>query len=249
MIKKVVFGSAAVILGVGAMSLVAKSPKEQAAAPAGADKQAAVPASGLSDQDEVSYSIGHQIGRGLEAQGITVNYPMVMQGMKDVQEKKPLKMTEQQMVAAMTKLQTQLQKNLAEKAKENKTKGEDFLKANEKKPGVVKTASGLQYKIVTAGKGAKPTAASRVKVNYRGTFIDGNEFDSSAKTGKPAEFEVNGVIPGWTEALQLMTEGSKWQLFIPSELAYGSRGQNTIPGNSVLLFDIELLEVEKLAKK
>ncbi len=195
-----------------------------------------------SDKDQISYSIGHQIGNGLKTQNIEVNYDLLLAGIKDVNEGKPAKMTDQQMHAAMSKLQAEMQKKLADKAQENKAKGEEFLTKNAKEKGVLKTASGLQYKIIAEGKGKKPKAESKVSVNYKGTFIDGKEFDKSAE-GQPATFNVNGVIKGWTEALQLMSEGSKWQIFVPSELAYGSRGNNAIPGNTVLVFDVELLKI------
>jgi FKBP-type peptidyl-prolyl cis-trans isomerase FklB len=141
----------------------------------------------------------------------------------------------------MTKMQVK-QKADGDK---NKKAGEAFLAANKKKDGVVTLPSGLQYKILKAGNGAKPTASQTVSCNYRGTLIDGKEFDSSERNGKPAEFPVGQVIKGWVEALQLMPVGSKWQLFIPSDLAYGANGQGQIIGpNAVLIFDIELLSIK-----
>lgn len=133
-------------------------------------------------------------------------------------------------------------KNLAEK---NTKEGEAFLEANKKKSGVITLPSGLQYKILKEGNGAKPTATQTVKCHYRGTLIDGKEFDSSYKRGEPTEFPVGGVIKGWTEALQLMPVGSKWELYIPSTLAYGERGAGqTIGPNAVLIFEIELLSIK-----
>src|ERR1700679_4066109 len=126
----------------------------------------------------------------------------------------------------------------------NKAKGGEFLAANKAKDGVVTLPSGLQYKILKAGTGPKPAATDTVSVNYRGTLINGTEFDSSYKRGQPATFGVTGVIKGWTEALQLMPVGSKWQLFIPSDLAYGERGQRTIEPNATLVFEVELLSIQ-----
>lgn len=141
------------------------------------------------------------------------------------------------------KLQQAAQQQAQAKAAENKVKGAAFLAENANKEGVITTASGLQYKVIEEGSGPSPTAADKVKVNYRGTLIDGTEFDSSYKKGQPISFQVTGVIKGWTEALQLMKAGSKYQLYIPSELAYGERDTPTIPGGSTLIFDVELLEI------
>jgi FKBP-type peptidyl-prolyl cis-trans isomerase FklB len=135
---------------------------------------------------------------------------------------------------------------MAAAAEANKTQGEAFLKTNGAKPGVVTLPSGLQYQILTAGKGPKPTSSDTVMCNYRGTLIDGTEFDASAQHGGPASLPVSGVIPGWTEALQLMPVGSKWRLFVPADLAYGERGAGgDIGPNAALIFDIELLSISK----
>ena len=136
---------------------------------------------------------------------------------------------------------------LAKAGEANMKEGEEFLAANKTKDGVVTLPSGLQYKILTAGAGAKPTASDTVVCNYRGTFINGTEFDSSYKRGQPASFPVGGVIKGWTEALQLMPVGSKWQLFIPADLAYGERGRGPIEPNAVLVFELELLSIQPKA--
>jgi FKBP-type peptidyl-prolyl cis-trans isomerase len=136
------------------------------------------------------------------------------------------------------------QKMREEAAAKNKADGEAFLAGNKTKPGVVTLPDGLQYKIITDGSGATPMMNDAVTVNYRGTFIDGKEFDSSAKTGLPAQFTVGNVIHGWTEALMQMKVGSKWQLFVPSELAYGERGRPNIPPNTVLIFEVELISTE-----
>ncbi len=149
----------------------------------------------------------------------------------------------QQMSVAMQEKQKQEQAAQAEVAAENLVKGTEFLEQNKQKEDVVTLPSGLQYKVLEAGEGTSPAATDRVKVHYRGTLIDGSQFDSSYDRGQPATFGVNQVISGWTEALQLMKEGAKWELYIPAELAYGSISRPSIPGNSVLLFTVELLEV------
>jgi FKBP-type peptidyl-prolyl cis-trans isomerase FklB len=159
-------------------------------------------------------------------------------------------MTEQEIKETVTALQKDLQVKQQEQVKvlaeKNKKEGEAFLAGNKKKQGVITMPSGLQYKIMTDGKGKSPKATDMVTVNYKGTLIDGTEFDSSYKRGQPATFNVNGVIPGWTEALQLMKEGSKWQLFVPSNLAYGERGAGgPIGPNAVLIFEVELISIKK----
>ena len=150
-------------------------------------------------------------------------------------------MTDDQILSLLTEYQEVLARVVPEK---NLKAGEAYLAAQAKKPGVKKTASGLEYKVVKDGTGKSPKLTDSVSAHYKGTLTDGTEFDSSYKRGEPASFEVNGVIPGWTEALQLMKEGSKWELFIPSTLAYGERGRPSIPPNSTLIFEVELLKVE-----
>ncbi|MFL0810841.1 MAG: FKBP-type peptidyl-prolyl cis-trans isomerase [Agarilytica sp.] len=150
---------------------------------------------------------------------------------------------------AMQEKRKQEQEEQAKVAEENKTKGATFLEESKAKEGVVTLPSGLQYKILTEGTGAKPAKTDRVKVHYKGTLIDGTQFDSSYDRGQPAQFGVTQVIKGWTEALQLMKEGAKWQLIIPADLAYGEASRPKIPGNSVLLFDVELLEIVKKEEK
>jgi FKBP-type peptidyl-prolyl cis-trans isomerase FklB len=146
----------------------------------------------------------------------------------------------------MMAFQKEVMAKQAEVAKKNKAEGEAFLAENKKKEGVKTTASGLQYKVIKPGKGKKPKSSDTVTVNYRGTLIDGTEFDSSYKRGQPATFQVSGVIPGWTEGLQLMEEGAKWQLFIPSNLAYGERGAGGVIGpNATLIFEVELLSIQE----
>jgi FKBP-type peptidyl-prolyl cis-trans isomerase FklB len=146
----------------------------------------------------------------------------------------------------MMAFQKEVMAKQAEVAKKNKAEGEAFLAENKKKEGVKTTPSGLQYKVIKPGKGKKPKSSDTVTVNYRGTLIDGTEFDSSYKRGQPATFQVSGVIPGWTEALQLMEEGAKWQLFIPSNLAYGERGAGGVIGpNATLIFEVELISIQE----
>ncbi len=200
-------------------------------------------------KDKVSYSMGLNLGKSLMRQPFEVDMDIFLRGFNDaVHKRKPL-MTDQEMRETeiafqkeMGEKQAQMMKAVAEK---NKKEGETFLAENKKKEGVKNLPSGLQYKVITEGKGASPKATDTVTVNYKGTLIDGTEFDSSYKRGQPATFPVNGVIKGWTEALQLMKTGSKWQLFIPSDLAYGDKGAGPQIGpNAVLIFEVELLSIK-----
>jgi FKBP-type peptidyl-prolyl cis-trans isomerase len=200
-------------------------------------------------KDKISYAVGMNIGTNLHRQSLDVDPAILLQGLKDgLAGNKPL-LTEEEARTLLTQLQEDLRKQQAEKAQQmgaaNKTEGETFLAANKNKEGVVTLPSGLQYKILKAGTGPKPTASDSVVCNYRGTLVNGTEFDSSYKRGQPATFPVNGVIKGWTEALQLMPVGSKWQLFIPAQLAYGERGAGPDIGpNATLIFEIELLSIQ-----
>ncbi len=203
----------------------------------------------LKDQkDKVSYSIGLDIGTTLKRQLIDVNQDLLSNGIKDgLSGKKPL-LTDEEVKATMATFQKDMMTKQAATKKaageKNAAEGTKFLEENKKKEGVKTTASGLQYKVIKEGSGPSPKAVDAVKVNYRGTTIDGTEFDSSYKRGEPATFPVNRVITGWTEALQLMKVGSKYQLFIPPNLAYGERGAGSDIGpNSTLLFDVELLGI------
>lgn len=203
------------------------------------------------EKDRVSYSIGLNMGSNLKRQSVEINTDTFMKGLKDALDGgKPL-MTESEIQETMRSFQVALRAKQEEKRKadgeKNKVAGEAFLAENKKKEGVKTTESGLQYKIIKEGTGGSPKPADRVEVIYRGTLIDGTEFDSTAKHGgKPAQFGVTGVIPGWTEALQMMKTGSKWQLFIPSNLAYKDRGQGqTIGPNSTLIFDVELVSIKE----
>jgi len=195
--------------------------------------------------DSLSYSIGLSLANFYKQQNLTnINTAIVLRAVNDVKNNKPL-LNEQQ---AQTCVMNYMQKAQAEKAVGNKKLGQEFLTANAKKPGIVTTASGLQYQIVTQGTGPKPALTDQVRVHYRGTLIDGKVFDSSIDRGQPVELSVNGVIPGWTEALQLMPVGSTWKLFIPSDLAYGDRAAGqSIPAGSVLVFDVQLLDIIKQA--
>ncbi|MEW6157745.1 MAG: FKBP-type peptidyl-prolyl cis-trans isomerase [Verrucomicrobiota bacterium] len=201
-------------------------------------------------KDKVSYSIGVNIGTSLKKQELEINPDQVAAGLKDVLSGGKTKLTEEEVKEVLTAFSKELNQKQLEKAQvaaeKNKTDGEKFLTENKAKEGIKTTASGLQYKVVKEGTGKKPTANDTVTTHYRGTLIDGTEFDSSYKRNEPATFPVSGVIKGWTEALQLMPVGSKWQLFIPSELAYGEAGTRGGPigPNATLIFDIELLSIE-----
>lgn len=203
------------------------------------------------DVDKVSYIIGTQIARNFKSQDIEVNLDSLLWGLKDGMAGKEPVLTQEEMQQIYTNFQQQMMaKQAAKRAKEaaeNLTKGKAFLDQNKTKEGVKVLPSGLQYKVIKEGTGKIPSAEDRVKTHYQGTLLDGTEFDSSYKRNQPAEFAVNGVIKGWTEALQLMKEGAKWELYIPADLAYGERGRPGIPPNSVLIFQIELLEVVKQA--
>jgi FKBP-type peptidyl-prolyl cis-trans isomerase FklB len=195
-------------------------------------------------QDSLCYSIGLSVASFFKQQNITdINTAMVARAIDDVTKKDSLLMNEQQANAWMLGY---MQRQKTEKAAGNKKVGEEFLAANKTKPGVITTASGLQYIVLKEGTGPKPSLTDKVKCHYHGTLIDGRVFDSSVDRGQPIELSVNGVIAGWTEALQLMPVGSKWKLFIPSNLAYGDQqaGALIAPG-STLIFDIELLDIIK----
>jgi FKBP-type peptidyl-prolyl cis-trans isomerase FklB len=201
------------------------------------------------NKDKVSYSIGLNIGKSMKQEGLDINPDALAAAMKDVFAGAKPQLTDEEVQAVMQEFQKEMMakrmKGQQEGLTKNKAEGEKFLADNKKKEGIKTTASGLQYKVIKDGTGKTPKATDTVSTHYRGTLISGKEFDSSYKRGEPAEFPVNGVIKGWTEALQLMKEGAKWQLFIPSELAYGERGAGQDIGpNSTLIFDIELLSVK-----
>ncbi|MGH9712514.1 MAG: FKBP-type peptidyl-prolyl cis-trans isomerase [Candidatus Acidiferrales bacterium] len=197
-------------------------------------------------KDKTSYAIGMNFGESLHKQSVEVDPNILMRGMKDALAGGKTLLTEEEARALIAELQGELRKKMEEKmAKE----GEAFLAANKTKEGVVTLPSGLQYKILKAGTGEKPTTSDSVVCNYRGTLINGKEFDSSYKRGQPATFPVSGVIKGWTEALQLMPVGSKWELFVPADLAYGARGAGgDIGPNSTLIFEVELISIPPKSK-
>ncbi|GAB3847287.1 FKBP-type peptidyl-prolyl cis-trans isomerase [Hymenobacter terrigena] len=203
-----------------------------------------------SHQAQVSYIIGRDLARNFAQQGLELDVDTLAGALKEGLQGLPSRLTQEQMQAAMQQLQEQMggadedDNQDPESMKNNKAEGEAFLAENAKKPGVTTLPSGLQYEVITQGTGPKPTLKSSVTTHYHGTLINGTVFDSSYQRGQPATFPVNGVIAGWTEALQLMNEGSKYRLYIPSDLAYGKRGAGRdIPGDTALIFDVELLKV------
>jgi FKBP-type peptidyl-prolyl cis-trans isomerase FklB len=205
------------------------------------------------DMGKVSYCIGFNLGKNAKTQDVTLDQAQFSEGLKAGLDGKAGKFNEEDTQKVMTAFQRDMMmKQMAKMKKagdENKKKGEDFLAENKKKAGVVVTKTGLQYKVVKSGAGRTPKPTDTVTVNYKGSLIDGTEFDSSEKRGKPAVFQANEVIPGWTEALQLMKEGDKWQIVLPSDLAYGEQGASEVIGpNAVLVFDVELLKVEDTPK-
>jgi FKBP-type peptidyl-prolyl cis-trans isomerase FklB len=200
-------------------------------------------------KDKLSYAIGMNFGASLRKQSVEVDTNILVRGLKDSLAGGKTLLTEDESRAVVAELQAEMRKKQEEKMAQageaNLKEGQEFLAANKSKEGVVTLPSGLQYKILQAGTGPKPTTSDSVVCNYRGTLIDGKEFDSSYKRGQPATFPVSGVIKGWTEALQLMPVGSKWQLFVPAELAYGARGAGPgIGPNSTLIFEVELISIQ-----
>lgn len=201
------------------------------------------------EKQKDSYALGMNVGRDLSRQPIDIDVTPFLQGMRDALEKRKSQLTDDEIKAALAQLQSQATTKAEAENKilgeANLKQGEEFLAGNKTKPGVVALPSGLQYKVITAGTGPKPTAADTVVCDYRGTLINGKEFDSSYKRGQPASFPVGGVIKGWTEALQMMPVGSKWELFIPPDLAYGARGAGPDIGpNSTLIFEVELHSIK-----
>lgn len=212
---------------------------------------AAEPTSKLETQeDRESYSIGYQVGQSLNTDGVEVNLERVIEGLQDAVNRKDPRVKDEEIKKLIVDLKKRAReaqlKKVQEQIVKNAQESEKFLEENKKKEGVKVTESGLQYKVLKQGSGPAPGPEDFVKVSYRGTFIDGSEFDSSYSKGEPARVQTDGVIKGWTEALQMMKTGSKWQLFVPPELAYGRGGLGQrIPPNKVLVFDMELLAVEK----
>jgi FKBP-type peptidyl-prolyl cis-trans isomerase FklB len=201
-------------------------------------------------QDKVSYAIGLNVGQSVkqqtQQQGLTLKPDIVAAGFRDALSGGKTLLTDQEVHDTLMGLQKDMMNKASELGDKNKKEGEAFLAENKKKPGVKTLPSGLQYQVIKEGKGEKPKATDTVKANYKGTLINGTEFDNSEKRGEPATFLLRDVIPGWTEALQLMAVGSKWRLFIPSDLAYGERGAGNLIGpNATLIFEVELLGIEK----
>ncbi|MBK8970976.1 MAG: FKBP-type peptidyl-prolyl cis-trans isomerase [Hahellaceae bacterium] len=229
-----------VALGIGlAMSLNVLAETKEPAAPSAPDMK------------DVGYSFGHTFGQRLKDSMPGLDMKSFMEGLEDVYGDKPSRLTEEQMAKVMqdyqVAMQAEQQAAMQKMADENREKGKTYLTENGKKTGVVTTESGLQYKVLNKGKGESPKATDTVEVHYTGSLISGEVFDSSVERGEPVTFPVNGVIKGWIEALQLMKPGDKWQLAIPSDLAYGPNGtpNGRIGPNETLLFDVELLSIKK----
>src|SRR6266852_7273801 len=235
----------------------AKTPAAKTQTPAtAATKKPAAPAAKTplpltTNKQKASYAIGINIGKSLHKDNVDVDTAAILRGLKDGLSSAKPALTDDEAKAALTALAAEVRKKAEEKSlvegQANKKVGDAFLAANKTKESVVTLPSGLQYKILTAGTGPKPAATDTVSCNYRGTLLDGKEFDSSYKRGQPLSIQVNGVIKGWTEALQLMPVGSKWQLFIPSELGYGDRGGDPRSGigpGATLIFEVELLSIQ-----
>jgi FKBP-type peptidyl-prolyl cis-trans isomerase len=262
------FTTAVQILAAGALLLgnglaqetpAATTPKASSSATPAAKRPAttaktAAPLTLKTSRDKFSYALGMKMGANLHRQAVPVDPNILARGLKDGLAGSKTLLTDEEAQAAIVEVQNDLRKKQQEKMQveggANKKEGESFLAANKGKEGVVALPSGLQYKILKEGTGPKPAATDSVVCNYRGTLINGTEFDSSYKRGQPATFPVTGVIKGWTEALQLMPVGSKWQLFIPSDLAYGERGPAPeIGSNATLIFEVELLSIEDKSKE
>ncbi|MDH5560077.1 MAG: FKBP-type peptidyl-prolyl cis-trans isomerase [Deltaproteobacteria bacterium] len=200
-------------------------------------------------KDKVSYSIGMSIGKNFQQQKLDLNLNVLMKGIKDVLDNKKPQMTDEEVRNTMNDFRKEMMAKFEKEKKalegKNAKEGAKFLAKNKKEKGVTTLKSGLQYKVMKKGNGPKPTLKDVVVTNYKGTLLDGTEFDSSYKRGQPATFPVQGVIKGWQEALQLMPKGSKWKLFVPSVMAYGDKGNGRVIGpNATLVFEIELLDIK-----
>ena len=203
----------------------------------------------LKDQKgKQSYSLGYQFGQGAKSQGLDIDADIYASGVRDALSGSKPQLSPEEMRQTVLELQKRFtakrEKDIKEVAAKNLAASKSFLEENKKKEGIISLPSGLQYKVLTDGTGKTPKASDNVTVNYKGTLINSIEFDNSYKRGQPTTFKTNGVIKGWTEALQLMKEGSKWQLFIPPELGYGNRGAGPVPPNSTLIFEVELISVK-----
>lgn len=231
------------MVGLSAFAMMATA-QDTAPAPEGQP-----PAAGaeMSDAKIVSYTLGAQMAGSLKRIAQEIDREMFIQGFNDALDGKTLQIDEEKMKAAMQSFQksamAKQQEEMKKMAETNLLTQKTFFEENAKKEGVVSLPSGLQYKVITEGTGASPSVTDRIKINYRGTFPDGKEFDSSIKRGKPTDLQVNKTIRGWQEALPLMKAGAKWELYIPAELGYGVMGRQGIPPNQMLIFEVELLEV------
>ena len=237
-------------------STQSKTPTAKKPASSSTASKSAAPVALTTQKQKNSYALGMSIGLGFQKQGIdkSIDTSLVVRGFRDSIAGSKTAMTEDEMKAALQQLRTEVMSAQEAKAKEagtaNRKEGETFLAENKSKDGVKTLPDGLQYKVLTEGNGPKPASTDTVTVNYRGTLINGKEFDSSYKRGQPASFPVTGVIKGWTEALQLMPVGSKWQLFIPADLAYGDRGAGADIGpGDTLIFEVELLSIGEQKKQ
>ena len=237
-------------------STQSKTPAAKKPASSSTASKSAAPVALTTQKQKNSYALGMSIGMGFQKQGIdkSIDTSLVVRGFRDSIGGAKTAMTEDEMKAALQQLRTEVMSAQESKAKEagaaNRKEGETFLAENKSKEGVKTLPDGLQYKVLTEGNGPKPASTDTVTVNYRGTLINGKEFDSSYKRGQPASFPVTGVIKGWTEALQLMPVGSKWQLFIPADLAYGDRGAGADIGpGDTLIFEVELLSIGEPKKQ
>ncbi len=231
-----------------ATNTAASSPAMAATASSPAASSTAEPAL-TTDRDRESYAMGVNVGTFLKKNGMDLDNDLLVHGMKDTLSTNPPIMSDEQVKAALMQLQQSVvanrRKTQAAEGDKNMQEGKAFLDQNKTKPGVVTLPDGLQYKIIKDGTGASPKPTDMVSVNYRGTFVDGTEFDSSFKRGRPAQFPVRGVIPGWTEALEQMKVGSEWEIYIPYDLAYGPSGRPPLIGpNQTLVFQVELLDVQ-----
>jgi FKBP-type peptidyl-prolyl cis-trans isomerase len=214
-----------------------------------AEQQQSAIAGFKSNDDAISYAIGASVGRNFKKEGFTINEKIFVQGMGDAMAGAKLKMSEKEFKSVLAGFQGEMRRKMAanhqEQSIQNRKKGDEFFAANGKKPDVVTLPSGVQYKILKAGDGQKPVETDTLEVNYRGTLLDGKEFDASAP-GKPASLKLSQLIAGWKEALRLMPVGSKWQLFVPAKSAYGERGVGADIGpNETLIFDVELAGIKK----